>query len=123
MMELRGKAVADALKHTMKIFLEQVDEINRPKLAIVRVGERSDDLAYERMVLKNCSAIHCCFMRFPIDVLYLDNEMRVVGKETVTPWHLGSVFPGAKHVLELNAGTTEEITLWQPLEWKERITP
>ena len=77
----------------------------------------------EGMLLKNCSAIHCCFMRFPIDVLYLDNEMRVVGKETVTPWHLGSVFPGAKHVLELNAGTTEEITLWQPLEWKERITP
>ena len=57
MIELRGKAVADALKGTMKTFLDQVDELNRPKLAIVRVGERPDDLAYERMVLKNCGAI------------------------------------------------------------------
>ena len=57
MIELRGKAVADALKGTMKTFLDQVDERNRPKLAIVRVGERPDDLAYERMVLKNCGAI------------------------------------------------------------------
>ncbi len=57
MIELRGKAVADSLKGTMKTFLEQVDELNRPKLAIVRVGERPDDLAYERMVLKNCGAI------------------------------------------------------------------
>lgn len=57
MIELRGKAVADALKEKMKSFLDQVDELNRPKLAIVRVGERPDDLAYERMVLKNCGAI------------------------------------------------------------------
>ena len=57
MIELRGKAVADSLKGTMKAFLDQVDELNRPKLAIVRVGERPDDLAYERMVLKNCGAI------------------------------------------------------------------
>ena len=33
MRELRGKAVADALKETMKTFLDQVDEVNRPKLA------------------------------------------------------------------------------------------
>ena len=57
MIDLRGKAVADALKEKMKTFLDQVDELNRPKLAIVRVGERPDDLAYERMVLKNCGAI------------------------------------------------------------------
>lgn len=49
--------MADALKEKMKTFLDQVDELNRPKLAIVRVGERPDDLAYERMVLKNCGAI------------------------------------------------------------------
>ena len=57
MIELRGKAVADSLQGTMKTFLDQVDELNRPKLAIVRVGERPDDLAYERMVLKNCGVI------------------------------------------------------------------
>ena len=26
----------------------------------------------EGLLLKNCSAIHCCFMRFPIDAVYLE---------------------------------------------------
>lgn len=57
MMELRGKAVADALKEKIKKFLDKMDEKERPRLAVVRVGERSDDLAYERMVMKNCAAL------------------------------------------------------------------
>lgn len=57
MRELRGKAVADALKEKMKAYLERIDEADRPQLAIVRVGERPDDLAYERTVLKNCGLI------------------------------------------------------------------
>ena len=63
----------------------------------------------EGLFLKNCSAIHCCFMRFPIDVVYLDDSMKVVGIETVKPWHLGSIFPGAKHVLELESGCAREL--------------
>ena len=57
MRELRGKAVADALKEKMKAYLERIDEADRPQLAIVRVGERPDDLAYEGTVLKKCGVI------------------------------------------------------------------
>ena len=77
----------------------------------------------EGLLLKNCSAIHCCFMRFPIDVVYLDDDMTVVGIETVNPWRLGSIFPGAKHVLELGAGCAGELAPGMQIEWKEVHQP
>lgn len=63
----------------------------------------------EGLLLKNCSSIHCCFMKFPIDVVYLASNMTVIAKETVYPWKLGSIFDGAKHVLELPVGTSNVI--------------
>ena len=76
----------------------------------------------EGLLLQKCSAIHCCFMRFPLDVVYLDDSMRVVGIETVKPWRLGSIFPNAKHVLELEAGCARDLAQGMQIEWKERIT-
>ena len=73
----------------------------------------------EGLLLKNCSAIHCCFMRFPIDAVYLDGSMQVVATETVHPWHLGGRFPGTRHVLELEAGAARDLTPGMQLEWKE----
>ena len=63
----------------------------------------------EGLLLKKCSSIHCLFMRFPIDVVYLDKNMRVVGIETVKPWRLGHFFHGAWHVLELGEGKAEKL--------------
>jgi methylenetetrahydrofolate dehydrogenase (NADP+) / methenyltetrahydrofolate cyclohydrolase len=55
---IKGKPVAD------KISEELINEVNNlvkegiiPKLAIVRVGARADDLAYERGALKRCQTI------------------------------------------------------------------
>ena len=73
----------------------------------------------EGLLLKNCSTIHCCFMRFPIDVVYLDDNMQVVGVETVKPWRLGHIFRGAKHVLELDAGKARDLAPGMQTHWKE----
>lgn len=55
---IKGKPVAD------KISQELINEVNNlvkeginPKLAVVRVGSRLDDLAYERGALKRCQTI------------------------------------------------------------------
>ena len=74
------------------------------------------------LLLENCGAIHCCFMRFPIDVVYLDRELRIVGHETVRPWRLGGRFPGAKHVLELAAGAAAVLQIGTKLTIKEQRT-
>ena len=76
----------------------------------------------EGLLLKHCNAIHCCFMAFPIDVVFLDGNMRVVAVETVNPWCLGGYFPGTRHVLELEAGRACHLTPGMLIEWKECAT-
>lgn len=73
----------------------------------------------EGLLLKHCPAIHCCFMRFPIDVVYLDEQMTVVGVETVRPWRLGGSFAGTKHVLELEEGRGSRLQPGMRLTCKE----
>ncbi|MCF0112282.1 MAG: DUF192 domain-containing protein [Erysipelotrichaceae bacterium] len=56
----------------------------------------------EGLLLKQCGSIHCCFMRFTIDVVYLNAAYEVLKVETVKPWRVGSLVKGAVHVLEVN---------------------
>lgn len=63
----------------------------------------------EGLLLENCGSIHCCFMKFPIDVVYLDKNRRVVGKETVKPWHVGKILHGVHSVLEVNEGEASAV--------------
>ena len=54
---LRGKPVADLIKRDIKV---RVDDLKsrgvEPTLAVLRVGERSDDVAYESSILKSANS-------------------------------------------------------------------
>lgn len=55
---IKGKPVADKISENLiKEVNELVNEGINPKLTIVRVGARGDDLAYERGALKRCETI------------------------------------------------------------------
>ncbi len=58
----------------------------------------------EALLLKNCSSIHCMFMRFTIDVIYLSDDFSVVAVETVRPWRVGGIHRHVRHVLEVPEG-------------------
>lgn len=73
----------------------------------------------EALLLKNCSAVHCLFMRFTIDVIYLDKSLRIAALETIKPWRLGRIVPGARHVLELPEGAAEGLEKGMQLMLKE----
>lgn len=60
----------------------------------------------EGLLLLSCSSIHCFFMRFPIDAVYLSDDKKVLGIETIKPWRIGRIYRGTRHVLELPAGAT-----------------
>lgn len=61
----------------------------------------------EGLLLMGCPAIHCFFMKVPIDAVYLSKEMKVVGMETIQPWRLGRRFADTANVLELAEGITK----------------
>lgn len=59
------------------------------------------------LLLSPCNSVHTFRMRFPIDVAYLDRDLRVVGLVTMAPGRLGLPRPRARHVLEAEAGAME----------------
>ena len=60
------------------------------------------------LLLRPCSSVHMFFMRFPIDVIFLDRDSRVVKIiPAMKPWRAALGGRGAHSALELNAGAAE----------------
>ena len=58
----------------------------------------------EGLLLRPANSVHTAFMRFPIDVVFLDRELNVLDvREAVRPWRMAAR-RGARAVLELGAG-------------------
>ncbi len=61
----------------------------------------------EGILLRPAASVHTWFMRFPIDVVFLDRELRVLKVVPgLGPWRMASG-RGARAVLELAAGECE----------------
>ncbi len=62
--------------------------------------------------IEPCNSIHMFFMRFAIDVLFLDRQMRV--KKVMLelkPWRISPIVFGARTTVELPAGTLADRAL------------
>jgi uncharacterized protein len=67
------------------------------------LGRRGLEPGQGLLLSPSCS-VHTLFMRFPIDVVFLDRGLRVLGVAAgVRPWRLAGR-RGARHVLELAVG-------------------
>ncbi len=61
--------------------------------------------ANEALILKPCSSIHTFFMRFAIDVLFLDKNMQIVRLiQNMPPNRLSPIVWASKMAIELPAG-------------------
>ena len=68
------------------------------------IGRRGLEKGTGMLILK-CNCIHTCFMKFPIDAIFLDGNGNVVKEvKNIRPWRL-CVWGGwrAKMVLELDS--------------------
>jgi len=53
------------------------------------------------LLLRPCSSLHTCFMRFPIDVVMLSGDNLVLGvKHAVRPWRAVLCVAGTETVIE-----------------------
>ena len=60
----------------------------------------------EGLLVVPCKSVHTHFMRFPIDVLYVNAAQEVVGIDRgLSPWRFGWPRSDARFVIELPAGT------------------
>ena len=76
------------------------------------------------MLIAPCSSIHTWFMRFPIDVIFVARDGRVVKtRAAIPPWRL-ALAPGAYAVVELPAGAIAEalVSIGDRLELADSIS-
>jgi len=67
--------------------------------------------AGQALLLAPCSSVHCFFMRFPIDVVFLDGDRRVTKiAPAMKPWRM-AMGGGGKQALELPAGEAAKARL------------
>ena len=58
------------------------------------------------IILKPCTQIHTCFMRFNIDVIFLDEDLQVLHViENMRPWRVSPLFLKSRYTVELPGGT------------------
>lgn len=57
------------------------------------------------LLIRGCSSVHTCFMRFAIDLVYLAADDRICRLvPSLRPWRLSVAGGGARSVLELPSG-------------------
>lgn len=58
-------------------------------LGLIPRKEIFDD---ECLIIKNCRGVHSCFMSFPIDVVFLDKDLKVIDVIGLKPWRFSKFY-------------------------------
>lgn len=65
------------------------------------------------LLITPCNSVHTMFMRFSIDVIYLDKDMKVLKiAKHIKPWIGLSACLKAESVIEMNAGEADRIGIY-----------
>ena len=63
----------------------------------------------EGLLLSPCQSVHMLFMKFAVDVVFLDKDNRVAGLcENLQPFHFSPIFLESACAVELPAGTIKQ---------------
>lgn len=80
-MLLKGASVSIAIKDDLKNRIEILNSRDiTPCIAMIRVGNKADDLAYQRMAIKKCESIgiKCIVVEYPEDVVEAEIEDGII---------------------------------------------
>lgn len=80
--------------------------------------------ADQALLIEPCNSVHTFGMRYPIDVLFLDGELRVLAiAADLRPGRLAWSWR-ARRVLEMTAGSAQRLAIGagHRLSWKERAS-
>ena len=96
-----GEVIATRAKIACDFRSRSVGLLNRSSL--------DDD---EALLIKPCNSIHTFFMKFPIDVVFLDKNGKVLKiKKRLKPWRFCDCIFKAYMTLELPQGKIDKITI------------
>ncbi|MFA4889693.1 MAG: DUF192 domain-containing protein [Candidatus Omnitrophota bacterium] len=92
--QTKGEVIADKASVAKSLIDRTVGLLNRAKL-----------MPGEGLIIQPCNSIHTFFMRFSIDVLFVDKDNRIIKIiPNFQPWRLSAVSWRSSYVIELPAG-------------------
>ncbi len=102
--------VVSAYNTTRRCMLaERTDRASTPQERMKGLLGRESLPRGHAMLISPCNSIHMFFMRFAIDVLFLDKDGKVVRAiQRLRPWRATRVYLSARCVLALWVGAIEE---------------
>lgn len=72
----------------------------------------------ECLLIRSCGSIHTFFMRFPIDVAFLDGDGHVLSiREGLRPWRVAGPVRGARAVIEFPDGCLNRLEIGEGYEF------
>ncbi|MFK3959828.1 DUF192 domain-containing protein [Pseudalkalibacillus hwajinpoensis] len=96
----------DALYRTLPLTVLKADTFMKRLKGLMF---RKTPLQHEALLITPCNSIHMCFMFFSIDVVFLNEENKVVKVvQSLKPWDFIAPVKGAKTTLELPEGSIKE---------------
>ena len=60
---------------------------------------------FDALVIKPCKSVHTFFMNYPIDIIFLNNDFKIIAIEReMKPWRMTPIYFSATEVIELKGG-------------------
>lgn len=60
---------------------------------------------FDALIISPCNSIHTFFMKYSIDVIFLNNKLEIVKvKRNISPWRVTPIYFRATQVIEFEAG-------------------
>jgi uncharacterized protein len=79
--------------------------------------------AGEGLIIIPNNSVHCFFMRFPIDVVFVSKDQKVVHiSRNLKPWRISKIVGKAHYVIELNGGEASQTEIGDVVEWRDEKT-
>lgn len=91
---------------TNEIILHQLDQADHFISRLKGLMWKKDLPENTGLMINPCNSVHCFFMRFPIDVVFVDKDHRVVHIiANMKPGSISPIVKKAKYVIEANGKT------------------
>jgi uncharacterized membrane protein (UPF0127 family) len=126
----RKRSVLTLRREDGRIVCERVTVADRWFSRMVGLLGRKSIEPGEGVALRPSFSIHTAFMRFPIDVVFLDAQLVVLKIDAAVPAFRTAACRGAREVVELRAGECERRGLsegdrvtWAPLATVDEVGP
>ncbi|KNY29125.1 DUF192 domain-containing protein [Pseudobacteroides cellulosolvens] len=90
------------------ILAENLAVADNFKSRFIGLMSRSQLSPGDGLLLTKCNSIHMCFMKFALDIVFIDESNKVVHLiKGIPPWKVSGIVKSAKNTVELPVGTVE----------------